>query len=149
MLVGTVSRDYQVSNATHMIFKSRIDAPRNIEIVSVERYTGTVRWKEPIVIDAITHFRIQLFIIATNDTALDFKLSSKHRSYEFTNLTQGTAYRLLMTSIGHTSLSIPKIVEFHTRIYNFRRPESCIHVSPIKTLCTICILPLLGSTKWL
>jgi len=132
-IVGTVRRDHQESIVKNMTFESRIDAPRNIEILSVERYTGTVRWKSPISIDAITHFRIQLFKVGTNESILDFKLSSKHLSYEFTNLTQGTAYRLLMTSIGHvhghTTLSIPKVVEFHTRIYNFRRPESCIHVS--------------------
>ena len=56
-------------------------------------------------------------------------LPSELRSYDFTNLTEGTSYKLWITSIGKDSESAPRTVEFHTRIYNFRRPESCVHVS--------------------
>ena len=136
MIIGTVHKQHQRSNSTRLLLKSRIDAPRNVEILSVERYSGTVRWKAPKSIDSITAFRIQLLNATSNASQFDITISSKHRSFDFTNLTEGTPYKLIMTSIGRESTSLPRFAEFHTRIYNFRRPESCVHVSRISyVLC--------------
>ena len=117
------------SNSTELLFTSRIDPPRNIEIVSVERYTGTVRWKAPIAIDDIEKYIIILALNNTDETVLNLTISSSLASYDFTELQQGTSYKLYMSSLGRHQDSLPKLVRFHTRIYNFRRPESCIHVS--------------------
>ena len=82
-------------------------------------------------------------------------LPSELRSYDFTNLTEGTSYKLWITSIGKDSESAPRTVEFHTRIYNFRRPESCVHVSIRLTSGSLPVdfrfveTKLLGEEKWI
>ena len=80
-------------------------------------------------IDAIVGYRIRLVTAEANETVRDFRISPNLEHYEFTSLEQGTAYNLYMTSVGRDSTSLPKLIEFHTRIFNHRRPESCVHVS--------------------
>jgi len=109
-------------------FVTRIDPPKYIELVSIERYTGTVSWTDPEAVDDVLKFRLEYQRNDTTGEKYTIILPSELRSYDFTNLTEGTSYKLWITSIGKDSESAPRTVEFHTRIYNFRRPESCVHV---------------------
>ena len=38
-------------------FVTRIDPPKYIELVSIERYTGTVSWTDPEAVDDVLKFR--------------------------------------------------------------------------------------------
>ena len=99
--------------------------------MSVERYTARVSWTDPVALDDVIQFRLeyQKQMNPINDEIKTITLPAEMRSYDFTDLTEGTPYRLWLTSVGVDSESVPKSVDFHTRIYNFRRPESCVHVS--------------------
>lgn len=98
--------------------------------MSVERYTARVSWSDPVAVDDVVEFRLQYQpnVEGVKSPIKTIKLPAEMRSYDFTDLTEGTPYRIWLTSIGVDSESAPKSVDFHTRIYNFRRPESCVHV---------------------
>ena len=112
-------------------FKTLIDPPEIIELMSVERYTARVSWSDPVAVDDVIQFRLQYQANQDNHNSpvKSVTLTAEMRSYDFTDLIEGTPYRLWLTSVGIDSESVPKSVDFHTRIYNFRRPESCVHVS--------------------
>ena len=126
-----MTRGKLVSSPVITTFKTLIDPPEFIELMSVERYTARVSWTDPVALDDVIQFRLeyQKQMNPINDEIKTITLPAEMRSYDFTDLTEGTPYRLWLTSVGVDSESVPKSVDFHTRIYNFRRPESCVHVS--------------------
>ena len=126
-----VTRGQLVSSPVQTIFKTLIDPPEFIELMSVERYTARVSWSDPVAVDDVVEFRLQYQpnVEGVKSPMKTVNLPAEMRSYDFTDLTEGTPYRIWLTSIGVDSESVPKGVDFHTRIYNFRRPESCVHVS--------------------
>ena len=60
MAVRVIKLDLS-SAPVELEFKTLIDPPRFIELISVERYTGTVRWTDPEAVDEVVNYRLVFF----------------------------------------------------------------------------------------